>query len=543
VSAEHARARRAAPAGKAEASRSLGRRGLLKIAGASAAGALFRSPAGASTTASTTASAVDGARISGAAPRSSSGARSSTFALPPLPTAFPDDFLWGAATAAYQVEGAAAEDGRGPCIWDMLCRKPGKIWRDQCADRSSDHYHRVKEDVALIKHLGIPAYRFSISWSRVLASGTGPINAKGLDFYDRLVDQLMAAGIAPWATLYHWDLPLSLYHRGGFLNRDVADWFGDYTRIVAARLSDRVAAWMPLNEPQVFIGSGMQLGRHAPGDQLRFTEVMLAAHNTLRCHGRAVQALRAEGKQKLQIGTAQAGVNKIPATEKVEDIEVARQRALATDPETMYSNTLWLDPMLLGRYPDEYLRGNAAHVPASFATQTFSDDLRVIAQPLDFLGINQYQADRVRRGKDGKAEVVPWPDGYPITASFEWAVAPETMYWMPKFLHERYGRPIYITENGVSVRDWISLDGKCHDPSRIDFTTRYLRELGRAIADHIPVRGYFHWSLLDNFEWAEGFKHRFGLVHVDYQTGQRTPKDSAAWYRQVIATKGRAVFT
>jgi beta-glucosidase len=463
--------------------------------------------------------------------------------LPALPREFPKDFVWGAATAAYQVEGATAEDGRGPCIWDMFCRKPGKVWRDQCPDRSADHYHRVKEDVALMKDMGLPAYRFSISWSRVIPEGTGAINPKGLDFYDRLVDQLLAAGIAPWATLYHWDLPLAVYHRGGFLNRDVAEWFGDYTRVVARRLADRVAAWMPLNEPQVYIGSGMQLGRHAPGDQLRFTEVMLAAHNTLRGHGRAVQALRAEARQKPLIGTAQAGVNRIPATDHPDDVRLARERAFATDPETMYSNTLWLDAMVLGKYPAEYLKGNAAHLPPLFSTGTLADDLKVIGQPLDFVGVNQYQADRIRRGKDGKAETVPWPDGFPITASFEWAVAPETMYWMPKFLHERYRLPLYITENGVSVRDWISVDGRCHDPTRIDFTTRYLRELGRAIADGVPVRGYFHWSLLDNFEWAEGFKHRFGLVHVDYQTGKRTPKDSAAWYREVIASHGRNVFT
>ena len=462
--------------------------------------------------------------------------------LPPLPRAFPDDFLWGAATAAYQVEGATAEDGRGPCIWDMFCRKPGKVWRDQCPDRSADHYHHVKEDVALMKAMGLPAYRFSISWSRVLAEGTGAVNAKGLDFYDRLVDELLAAKIQPWATLYHWDLPLALYHRGGFMNRDVADWFGDYTRVVARKLSDRVPAWMPLNEPQVFIGSGMQLGRHAPGDQLRFTEVMLAAHNAMRCHGRAVQVLRAEAKQKLSIGTAQAGVNRIPATLHPEDVKMARERALATDPDTMYSNTLWLDAMVLGQYPADYLKGNAHQLPALFGTSALADDLKQIGQPLDFIGVNQYQADRIRRGKDGKAETVPWPDGFPITASFEWAVAPETMYWMPKWLYERYRKPLYITENGISVRDWIGLDGRCHDPTRIDFTARYLRELGRAIAEGVPVRGYFHWSMLDNFEWAEGFKHRFGLIYVDYQTGQRTPKDSAEWYRQVIAQKGRNVF-
>ena len=463
-------------------------------------------------------------------------------AAPAAPRSFPADFVWGAATAAYQVEGATAEDGRGPCIWDMFCRKPGKVWRDQCPDRSADHYHRVKEDVAIMKRMRLQAYRFSVSWSRILPEGTGTVNAKGLAFYDRLVDELLAAGITPWLTLYHWDLPMALYHRGGFLNRDIAEWFADFTKVVARKLADRVPVWMPLNETQVFIGSGMQLGRHAPGDTLQFSDVMLAAHNTLRVHGRSVQVLRAESKRKLSIGNAQAGVNSVPASERPEDVEAARERAMGTEPETMYSNALWLDPMILGKYPETYLKGNAKHLPRLFGTSTLADDLAVIGQPLDFIGLNQYDADRVRRGPNGKPEVVPWPVGHPITAIREWAVVPETMYWMPKFLHERYKKPIYITENGIAVRDWVSLDGKCHDPTRIDFTARYLRELARGIAEGIPVRGYLHWSLLDNFEWAEGFKHRFGMVHVDYETGKRTMKDSALWYRDVIASKGKLVF-
>jgi beta-glucosidase len=489
------------------------RRNVLKLAASSAAGA-----AGA-------------AIIPGAAASAAAVARS-----------FPADFLWGAATAAYQVEGATAEDGRTPCIWDMFCRKPGKVWRDQCPDRSADHYHRVKEDVALMKRMRLQVYRFSVSWSRILPEGTGAVNAKGLAFYDRLVDELLAAGIAPWLTLYHWDLPMALYHRGGFLNRDVAEWFAEFTQAVVRKLSDRVSVWMPLNETQVFIGSGMQLGRHAPGDTLQFGDVMLAAHNTLRVHGRSVQVIRAEAKRKPFIGTAQAGVNSVPATDRAEDVQAARERALGTDAETMYSNALWLDPMFLGRYPDEYLKVNAKHAPPLFQTSAFADDLKVIGQPLDFLGLNQYDAERVRRGANGKPEVVPWPVGHPITAIREWAVVPETMYWMPKFLYERYKKPLYITENGIAVRDWVSLDGKCHDPTRIDFTTRYLRELARAIADGVDVRGYIHWSLLDNFEWAEGFKHRFGMIHVDYETGKRTLKDSALWYRDVIASKGKTVF-
>jgi beta-glucosidase len=457
------------------------------------------------------------------------------------PPRFPERFVWGSATAALQVEGAANSDGRAPSIWDMFCRKPGKVWRDQCPDVSADHYHRVAEDVALMQELGLQAYRFSVSWSRVLPEGTGAINRKGLDFYDRLVDRLLAAKVAPWLTLYHWDLPLALYRRGGFLNREVADWFADYTKLLVERLGDRVAVWMPLNEPQVFVGSGLQGSRHAPGDQLSFSEVMLAAHHALLCHGRAVPILRSARNKAALVGTSQAGVSSVPATNRAEDIAAARARALGSAPETMYSNALWLDAMVFGRYPEDYLRGNAKHLPARFETSALGDDLRTIGQRLDFIGLNQYQCDRVRRGKDGQPEVVPFPDGV-ATTTMEWAVEPSTMYWMPKWLHERYRLPLYITENGVAVSDWLSLDGKCHDPLRIDFTTRFLRELARAIADGVPVHGYLYWSLLDNYEWAHGYKQRFGLVHVDYESGKRTKKDSALWYRDVIASNGRSLW-
>ena len=454
------------------------------------------------------------------------------------PAPFPHDFVWGSATAALQVEGATRAHGRTPSIWEVFCKKPGKVWRGQCPDVSADHYHHWREDVAIMRKLGLQAYRFSVSWSRVLPEGTGAASRAGLDFYDRLVDALLAAGIAPWLTVYHWDLPHALYLRGGFLNRDVADWFGAYTKLLVDRLGDRVAAWMPLNEPQVFVGSGMQIGRHAPGDQLSFSEVMLAAHNALRCHGTAVQVIRTAKKRDASIGTSQAGVSFVPASARAVDVAAARERALATPPDTMYSNTLWLDPMVLGRYPDAYLSGNATHLPACLTASTLADDLRLIAQPLDFVGVNQYQCERVRRGADERPELVPFPEGF-ATTTMEWAVEPTTMYWMPKWLHERYQLPLYITENGVAVSDWVSLDGRCHDPLRIDFTQRFLRELARAIAEGVPVRGYLHWSLFDNYEWAHGYKQRFGLVHVDYQTGKRTLKDSAYWYRDVIAQNGK----
>ena len=454
---------------------------------------------------------------------------------PARPTEFPKGFVWGAAAASYQVEGAAAADGKGPSIWDMFTKKPGAIWKDQSGDVACDHYHRYKEDVAIMKSLGIQAYRMSVSWPRVMPEGTGATNAKGLEFYDRLIDELLAAGITPWVTLYHWDLPLALYHRGGWLNRDVGGWFADYATLMAKRLGDRVKHWMPLNEPQVFLGAGLVQGRHAPGDKLRFAEFLLAAHNTLLAHGRAVQALRATSKLKARVGTAQAGYNYVPATDGAADLAAAKARYFATADDSYKQNGYWWDAMVLGRYPDDAVKLYGPSMPAIRA-----GDMETIKQPLDFLGATLYSADPVRRGKDGKPEVIPWPVGYPITG-FEWAVAPSILRLVPTWLHERYKLPIVVAENGLSVRDWVAADGGVHDPDRIDFMARYLRELAAAIAAGVPVEAYFHWSILDNFEWAEGYKHRFGLVHVNYETQKRTIKDSGKWYREVIASNGRNV--
>jgi beta-glucosidase len=449
----------------------------------------------------------------------------------------PRDFVWGVAASSYQIEGAAAEDGKGPSIWDMFCRKPGSIWKDQTGDVACDHYHRYKEDVALMKAIGVRAYRLSISWPRVLPEGTGPTNGKGLDFYDRLVDELLRAGIDPWVTLYHWDLPLALYRRGGWLNRDVAGWFADYAALIGKRLGDRVRHFMPLNEPQVFLGAGLIQGRHAPGDKLRFAEFLHAVHNTLLAHGRAVLALRASVKRPIRVGTAQAAYNYVPASDRPDDLTAARERWFATADDSYKQNGLWLDAMILGRYPADALKLYAGSLP-----DIKSGDFDTIKQPLDFLGITLYSADPVRRGKDGKPEVVPWPPGYPITG-FDWAVAPSILRLVPTWLHARYKLPVAIVENGVSVRDWVSADGGVHDAARIDFTSRYLRELATAVAAGVPIEAYFHWSILDNFEWAEGFKQRFGLVYVDFATQKRTLKDSALWYRDVIASNGRTLFT
>jgi beta-glucosidase len=445
--------------------------------------------------------------------------------------AFPKGFVWGAAAASYQVEGAAYEDGKGPSVWDMMCRKDGAVWSGQTGDVACDHYHRYAEDAALMRELGLKAYRLSLSWPRIMPEGEGAVNAKGLDFYDRLIDALLAAGVAPWVTLFHWDYPYALYCRGGWLSRASADWFAAYADVVVRRLGDRVTHWMTQNEPQCYIGLGLWEGRHAPGDRLGWAEVLRAAHHSMLGHGKAVQAMRAATPQPCRIGFAPVGVIKIPATAAAADVEAARAEMFAVRGRSIWNNTWWMDPVLLGRYPEDGLAAYAGALPPVEA-----GDLETMRQPLDFFGTNIYNGAFVQAGAGGP-ENVPYAAGFPLTA-FKWPVTPDALYWGPRFFQERYGLPVVVTENGLSGADWVGVDGRVHDGHRIDFTTRYLRALGRAIDDGVDVRGYFHWSIMDNFEWAEGFKERFGLVHVDYETQKRTPKDSARWYAGVIAANG-----
>ena len=448
---------------------------------------------------------------------------------------FPKNFTWGTAAASFQIEGAAREDGKGPSVWDMLCRKPGAVYNGHTGDVACDHYHRYPEDVAILKGMGVKGYRLSVSWPRVLPAGTGAANEKGLAFYDRLVDALLEAGITPWVTLFHWDFPLELYYRGGWLNRDSAEWFADYATLIGKRLGDRVTNWMTLNEPQVYINAGHLEGRHAPGDQLALHEVLRASHNTLRAHGRGVQALRAASPQPCRIGYAPASHPRVPATDSPADVDAARRAFFATPGRNVATMSWWLEPVFSGKYPEDGWKLFGHDVPTVAA-----GDLELIAQPVDFFGINIYAGDRIRATADGGFEKVPSPVGMPRTA-FDWPIVPDAMYWTARFCHERYKMPIVVTENGISCTDSVSLDGKVHDPLRIDFTRRYLLELERAIDGGVPVEGYFHWSFIDNFEWAEGYKQRFGLVHCDYATGTRTPKDSAAWYSEVIRTNGAAL--
>lgn len=450
---------------------------------------------------------------------------------------FPDRFTWGVAAAAYQIEGAASEDGKGPSVWDMFCAQPGKIADGSSGNVACDHYHRYREDVALMRDIGARAYRFSISWPRVMPEGAGRVNEAGLAFYDRLVDALLEAGIEPWATLFHWDYPYELFCRGGWLNRDSAEWFADYTRVIMDRLSDRVGHWITLNEPQCFIGFGHSTGTNAPGLKLGAAECLRAGHHVLLAHGMAVRVIRAHARKPAVIGWAPVGVVSYP-DDPPRDVEAARRAMFSVrggDAHAMgmsanlWSNSWWGDPVVFGRYPEEGIEAAGSAMPAIRA-----GDMETISQPIDFYGANIYNGSRYRDDGHGGFEFVPHPSGTPLSA-FKWPIVPECLRWGPRFLYERYKLPVVVTENGVSLADWVSGDGGARDPQRVDFLQRYLAELGRGIADGADVRGYFHWSVMDNFEWAEGYRQRFGLVHVDYETQRRTPKDSALWFRDFIA--------
>lgn len=445
---------------------------------------------------------------------------------------FPNEFLWGVGSSAYQVEGASSE--RGENVWDNFCTRPGAIWGGTDGRAGADHVQRYREDVDLIARLGVGAYRFSIAWTRVLPTGAGKPSAAGLDFYDRLVDELLERGVEPWVTLFHWDFPLELYYRGGWLNRDNAERFGEYAALMARRLGKRVHNWITINEPQCFLGLGHHRGTHAPGLEMGRRDFLRAAHHALLAHGRAVAALRAE-LPDANVGWAPTAWVPYPASEDPVDIEAARRSmfAIGDDAETWPLNTSWYaDPVCLGQYPEAGLRRFGQDLPRGFEA-----DLGAISAPLDFFGINIYHGIPTRGTGEGLSLPAQRVPGHAETA-MGWAVEPKSLYWGPRFLAERYHLPLYVTENGLANTDWIQADGRIRDAARVDFLSRYLQELRRAIADGVDVRGYFHWCLTDNFEWEFGYAKRFGLVYVDYATMARHPKDSFAWYRHVVTTNG-----
>lgn len=445
---------------------------------------------------------------------------------------FKKDFVWGAATAAYQIEGGYKADGKGLNVWDVLSRKEGFVKDKHNGDVACDHYSNYKEDVKIMVELGIKSYRFSLSWARILPNGVGQINEAGLKFYDNLIDELIKYDITPYVTIFHWEYPYELYKKGGWLNPESSKWFEEYTKIVVDRYSDRVRHWITINEPQCFIGLGHSIGNHAPGLKLPMDQVLLAIHNSLLAHGRAVKVIRQYAKLEPIIGFAPVGSIKMPISLSEQDIESAREAMFSVEDMGIWSNSWYMDPVFLGKYPEEGLKVYEKYLP-----NITDEDMKIISQPIDFCGINIYKGDFVSKNSDGGFEHPISKAGYPET-SMEWAVTPEALYWGPKFLYERYKKPILITENGLANNDWVSLDGKVHDPQRIDFLQRYLRQFQKASDEGVETMGYFQWSLMDNFEWAEGYHKRFGLIYVDYESQKRIIKDSGYWYKTVIESNG-----
>lgn len=444
---------------------------------------------------------------------------------------FKQGFIWGGASASYQIEGAVYEDGRGLSVWDMFCKERGRIVDGSSGDIACDHYHRYQEDVDIMKELEFGAYRFSIAWPRIIPDGGGKPNEKGLDFYDRLVDSLLEANIIPYATLFHWDYPYALYQKGGWMNPDSPKWFAEYATAVCKRIGDRVKHYFTINEPQCFIGLGFKNGEHAPGLTLPDWDTLAMMHNVLLGHGMAVRAIRGVVADA-QIGFAPTCTAYYPESEREEDIEAARKAMFDIGGDWSWSVASWSDPVIFGKYPAQLTEKYGEYMPKIGA-----DDMKIISEPIDFYGQNIYNGRAVRADGKGGYEFCERPAGYPFTAA-KWPVTPECLYWGPKFLYERYKKPFYITENGLSCADVVSLDGKVHDPNRIDFLHRYLREYKRAAADGVDARGYFQWCVTDNFEWAKGYTDRFGMVFCDYVTQKRIIKDSGYWYRDIIRENG-----
>ncbi len=450
---------------------------------------------------------------------------------------FRDDFVWGAASSAYQVEGTSPQDGRGLSVWDTFT-EDGRVFERQNAYAACDHMNRYKEDYALMKHLGIKAYRFSLNWARILPEGIGRINEKAVAMYRDMILTMKKNGIVPYITLFHWEFPAALYEKGGWLNPEAPDWFEAYAKVVAEHFSDICEYFITINEPQCVVGMGHLKGIHAPGTKCTVEESFRIAHHLLKAHGRAVIALRKYAKQPVKIGFAPTCSVAYPNTDRPEDVEAAKKVYFGFyNPIDDWAwNVSWFsDPVIFGNYPKEGLEKFKQYLPP-----ITEEDMELIHQPLDFLGQNIYNGYFVQAGEDGEPEFVKRAPGFPRTAS-DWPVTPEALYYGIKFLTERYPLPLYITENGMSCHDIVSADGKVHDPNRITFLDSYIGAMQRAYDEGADVRGYFLWSFLDNFEWAEGYKQRFGIVYVDFSSQKRIVKDSAFWYRKVMETKGAAL--
>jgi len=454
--------------------------------------------------------------------------------LPLRERSFPEGFLWGSATASYQVEGAVHEDGRGVSIWDTFSHTPGKTHTGDTGDVADDYFHRYKEDIALMHELGLKTCRFSVAWSRIFPNGTGTANPKGLDFYDRMVDELLTWKIQPYCTLYHWDLPQALQDKGGWQNRDTAQAFADYAGYTAGHLSDRVKHFMTMNEIRSFTEAGYRDGIHAPGLKVDAAQFAQVCHYAVLGHGLAVRAIRAKAKPGTQVGIADNVTPAVPVIEDAANIAAAEKGIREI-------NAMFLTVIQEGKYTDGYLRRLGKNAPKFTA-----EELQIIGSKMDFTGINIYQPTYVRAAMDSDkltAEsyaadgfmIVEPPSSYPHMFSSWLTIGPETLYWGPKLVNKLWEKnAIYITENGASSADVIAPDGHVWDTDRVMYLRNYLTQLQRAVGDGVPVKGYFLWSLLDNFEWADGYEKRFGITYVDFQTQKRTPKLSSQLYKEII---------
>ena len=444
---------------------------------------------------------------------------------------FPDGFIWGAATSSQQIEGAVSEDGRGESIWDRFAAVSGKIEDGSNPGIACDHYHRWRDDIKLMKWLGLGAYRFSIAWPRIIPAGTGPINPAGLDFYDALVDGLLEAGIEPFPTLYHWDLPQTLQDKGGWGARDTAEAFVEYAAIVTRRLGDRAKRWVTHNEPWCIATLGHEEGHHAPG-HLVPAEALRVAHHLLLSHGWATDAIRRE-VPAAEVGIVHNYCPAYPVTESEGDKNAARWF-------DGFFNRWYLDPIFRGCYPEDAVndRIEAGHLAGPDLPFVKPGDMGAIAAPLDFLGLNYYSRNLMQAGPDGKPIAAKAAPPAELT-DMGWEVYPEGLYDSLLRVHRDYApAKIYIAENGAAYDYPVDEEGRIADPKRVTYLHEHLLAAQRAIGEGVPLEGYFHWSLMDNFEWGYGFTKRFGLFGVDFETQERIPKDSAYWYRDVLAANG-----
>ncbi|WP_438482315.1 GH1 family beta-glucosidase [Oleiharenicola lentus] len=440
------------------------------------------------------------------------------------PFSFPRNFTWGVAAAAPQIEGAAFSDGKGESVWDRFARQPGAVANGDTLDVACDHYHRFDRDFALMAKLGIKNYRLSLAWPRIFPNGDGAVNQAGVDFYHRIFDAMEKHGITPWVTMFHWDLPQALEDRGGWRTRTIADVFAHYADTIVKAFGPRVKNWITLNEIRCFTLHAYGGGGKAPGVSEGARVVNQTMHHALLCHGHGVRAVREHGSRGSRVGLTDNCETVVPVSETPEDIAAARAWFIE-------ANQPILDPIYNGHYAPAYLRRCGKDRPV-----VAKGDPALISLPTDFLGLNIYTGTFIRRRKRGKPEVVVPSASYPRTDSPWLNLAPRALYWSPKLAAEVYGiRDIYITENGCGYNDDAVANGECLDLHRVEYLRNYLRELQRATADGAPVRGYFLWSFIDNFEWSDGYTRRFGIVHNDFKTQRRTPKLSAQWYASVMA--------